>query len=195
MEIWKDIEGYEGLYQASNKGNIRSLNYRRKGISKLLKLREVTKGYLQVVLWKNKKSKCFQVHRLVAEAFIPNPDNLPQVNHKDENKENNKIENLEWCTNEYNHNYGTRNLRGCDGLKKYNIEKSKRVYQYTLDGKLVSVYSSATECNRSGYNQGCVSACCNGKIKTHKGYKWEYGQDYEALKKEYENNQLNSFDI
>ena len=173
MEIWKDIKGYEGLYQVSNEGRVKSLNFRRKGVEKVLKPRKVTKGYLQVALWKNRKRKDQMVHRLVGEAFIPNPDNLPQINHKNEDKTLNTVENLEWCTNEYNHNYGTRNIRAGVGLNK---NSSKIVYQYTLDGELVKVFPSTMECGRNGYKQGSVAACCRGKYgcKTHKGYRWSY---------------------
>lgn len=171
MEEWKDIEGYEGLYQVSNKGKVKSLKYRGSNNECVLKNRKTTKGYLQVALWKNQKHKEFQVHRIVAKAFIPNPDKLPQVNHKDENKTNNSVENLEWCTNEYNHNYGTRNLRASRGL---NGEGSKQVYQFTIEGKLLNIWPSTMECGRSGYCQTSVSNCCIGKQKTHKGYKWCY---------------------
>lgn len=123
-EEWKDIKGYEGLYQVSNLGRVRSLSryvkhrtiYILKG--KLLKQRTRGKGYLAVTLCKNSKLKHYYVHRLVAEAFIPNPNNLPQVNHKDENKSNNCVDNLEWCDDKYNTNYGTRNERHSMAIKK-----------------------------------------------------------------------------
>lgn len=171
MEKWKDIVGYEDLYQVSDEGRVKSLKYRGSNRECILKNRKATKGYLQVALWKNRKCKENQVHRLVAEAFISNPDNLPQVNHKDEDKTNNKVENLEWCTNEYNHNYGTRNLRAGGGL---NGIGSKQVYQITIGGKLVNIWPSAMECGRNGFSQSGISACCNGKLKTYKGYKWYY---------------------
>ena len=107
MEIWKDIEGYEGLYQVSNLGRVRSLNYNHTGNPKLLKLSLVRSGYNQCQLWNGGCAKMVLVHRLVAEAFIPNPDDLPQVNHKNEIKADNRVVNLEWCTSKYNMNYGT----------------------------------------------------------------------------------------
>ena len=104
-EIWKDIPEYEGLYQVSNLGNVRSLNYNRTGEIKLLKQGNVN-GYKVVILYKDGKKKNYLVHRLVAIAFLPNPNNLPIINHKDENPSNNNVNNLEWCTQAYNTNYG-----------------------------------------------------------------------------------------
>ena len=104
-EIWKDIDGYEGYYQVSNMGRVYSVK------NKMLLKQHLKRGYLECVLCKNGERKYIQAHRLVAITFIPNPDNLPQVNHKDENKQNNCVSNLEWCTAEYNINYGTRTER------------------------------------------------------------------------------------
>lgn len=109
-EIWKDIVGYEGFYQVSNLGNVRSLDrispnsygMPRKIKGHPMKLHLNTYGYYDIGLSKGVKHGIYKVHRLVAQAFIPNPNNLPQVNHKDENKMNNTVENLEWCTNRYN---------------------------------------------------------------------------------------------
>lgn len=108
IERFKNIEGYEGLYQVSNLGNVKSLNY---GKERILKPIKNGKGYLQVILCKNGKHKMYQVHRLVATVFLPNPNNLPCVNHKDENSLNNCLYNLEWCTYSYNNSYGTKNQR------------------------------------------------------------------------------------
>ena len=133
-EIFKEIEGYEGLYEVSNLGNIRSL---RKNI--ILKP-ALNQGYLQVNLVKDGITKVFLVHRLVAQAFIPNPNNLPLVNHKDYVKDNNNVENLEWCDSKYNNNYGTRNQRlRISMYKKYHksdyIEnKDKVIFLFGTDG-------------------------------------------------------------
>jgi hypothetical protein len=108
VEIWKDIEGYEGLYQVSNLGNVKSL-YTNKNLSYIKCGRD--REYLSVSLSKDKKLKIYYIHRLVAETFIDNPNNYPYVNHKDENKQNNCVNNLEWCSPKYNINYGTRKIK------------------------------------------------------------------------------------
>jgi len=123
MEIWLDIANYEGKYQVSNIGNIRSINYHRSGVDKLMKTQKLNNGYYSVGLTLNGVTKRFLVHRLVAEAFIPNPDKLPQVNHKDEDKSNNIVDNLEWCTFEYNLYYGSHFQR-C-GFSKRGIPRSE----------------------------------------------------------------------
>lgn len=172
-EIWKDIKGYEGKYQISSHGNVKSLNYNRTGKEHLL-IQSIDKhSYHSIHLCLYGKYKCFFIHRLVSEAFIPNPDNLPCVNHKDENKHNNHVDNLEWCTHKYNNEYGTRLKRVSESLLN-NPYTSNKVYQYTLDGKFVKEWKSTRECARNGFNQGAVFSCCIGERKTHKGYIWSY---------------------
>lgn len=111
--------------------------------------------------------KKFKVHRLVAEAFIDNPNNLAIVNHKDENKQNNIVDNLEWCDSKYNTNYGS-------AIQKKIQKLNKEVFQYTLDNKLVRKYTSRKETSNYGFNPSCVGGCCRGERKMHKGYKWSY---------------------
>lgn len=135
---------------------------------KVLKPGKNNKGYLQVHLCKNGKYKAFLVHRLVAQVFIPNPLNLPCVNHRDENPSNNHVENLEWCTYKYNTNYGTHNKRSAK-------TRSKTVLQLRKDGSLVRVWLSVMEVERQlHFSKGNISYCCNGKLHTAYGYKWYY---------------------
>ena len=136
-EIWRPIVGYEGLYEVSSYGRVRSLDRYVKGKSyrlhkgKVLSPGKNSRGYLSAVLSYNGKHKAITVHRLVAEAFLPNPDNLPEVNHKDEDKTNNRVENLEWCNHKYNMNYGTRNIRAKETAIKngYYTGLSKEEYR------------------------------------------------------------------
>ncbi len=126
-EEWKEIEGYEGLYKVSNTGRVRRIEHEIFGRChgrRILEEREVTQhndwhGYKKVHLWKKGKDKPFFVHRLVATAFIDNPNDYPQVNHKDEDKTNNVVTNLEWCTCKYNANYGTKKERVRIALKRH----------------------------------------------------------------------------
>ena len=175
-EEWKDIKNYEGLYQVSNWGRVKSLgNGKNYKYGRILKQSKNGRGYLFVSLCKSGKKKNYTIHRLVAETFIPNPDNLPQVNHKDENKNNNKVENLEWCTPSYNSNYGTRNKRASE--KKTNGKMSKSVIQYTLDGKFVKEWVSLHECSRNGFHHQNIILCCRGEYKQYKGFKWKYKKE------------------
>ena len=176
IEIWKTAiyDGiiYEGLYQVSNCGRLLSLNYHRSGKSKLLKPTKTKKGYLAVGLHKNGKRKMCKVHRLVAETFIPNPDNLPQINHIDENKKNNRVDNLEWCDNKYNTNYGTHNERISKTLT--NGKLSKTVLQFSKSGEFIREWPSTMECERNGFDHVAVGDCCRGKQKSAYGYIWRY---------------------
>ena len=193
-EIWKDIRDYEGLYQISNNGNVKSLGrwvyYKNKGKrwkkEKILKPSVVKGGYLHVGLHKNGKIKNYLVHRLVAEAFIQNPNNYPQVNHKDENPSNNFVNNLEYCDAKYNVNYGTRNKRVAEKMKgkklseesknKISEANSKPVLQIDqLTDTIIAEFPSINEVQRQlGINQSNISKCCLGKINTAYSFKWQY---------------------
>lgn len=180
LEEWRDIRGYEGLYQVSNFGRVRSLDkisrnrwgeYLLKGC--VLAPLVGTKGYLLVRLYKNGSAKTLKIHRLVAEAFIPNPNNLPQVNHKDENKQNNVVSNLEWCDNFYNSRYGTRNQKIGEYFR--NGPTSKPVSMYSIGGTLLKTFPSCSEAARElGLYQACISSCCRGDKKTYKGVVWRF---------------------
>ena len=164
-EIWCPIKGYEGLYEVSDKGRVKSLKF---GKERILKPVRNTCGYLQVSLYKKGEMKPYRIHRLVAKTFIPNPDNLPQVNHIDENPSNNKSENLEWCDQKYNNNYGTRAKRQADKC-------SKPVIQFTKDGEFVREWKSMNDVQRNlGYSNGNISSCCTGRYKSAYGYIWKF---------------------
>ena len=131
-------------------------------------------GYYRIWLWIGGVQKCFLVHRLVALAFLPNPDNLPEVNHKDENKTNNMVGNLEWCSKSYNINYGTRNER-CGEKILNRKDQSRPVKQFTKDGVFIKEYPSMHEVERqTGFYNGHISKCCNGKLKSAYCYIWRY---------------------
>lgn len=133
-EIWKEIEGYEGLYEVSNFGRVKSLKRDKNG--KLMSLQKDKDGYPVVGLYFKGNLKLHKVHRLVAQTFLSNPDNLPQVNHKDEDKTNNMVDNLEWCTPGYNTNYGTRNIRVRNKeLGKIVSEESRKKMSDSAKGK------------------------------------------------------------
>ena len=128
-QIWKDIEGYEGLYQVSNTGKVRSLNYKGTGKKKIWKYAITINTYKQIALYKNGEIKYYYIHRLVALAFIPNPNNYPVINHKDENPDNNAVWNLEWCTQEYNINYGNcrKKMSKAHKGKQFTEERRKKL--------------------------------------------------------------------
>lgn len=181
-EIWKDIAGYEGLYQVSNLGNVRGLDRDVECVDsirhykgRMMKQYKKSNGYLQVCLRRQSPNNVL-VHRIVADAFVPNPCHLPCVNHKDENKENNRADNLEWCTVEFNNHYGEGNKNRCENSKRGSINRlAKTVLQFSLDGKFIAEYYSAMEAGRKNdVGQGGISECCNGKQKTAYGYIWKY---------------------
>lgn len=170
-EIWKDIAGYEGMYQVSNLGRVKSLaritknQYGKQDY--ILKTKKSDNGYISIGLFKNNKQEILLVHRLVAQAFVPNPNDYPIVNHKDEDSTNNNANNLEWCTYEYNNNYGTRSLRS-------SITKQKKIVQYDLDGKFIKIWDSAKEAIEKLGLSNHVTDVCHKRRKTCGGYKWEF---------------------
>ena len=163
QEIWKDIKGYEGLYQISNLGNVKSIS---KKVKKLKPFNDKD-GYKLVNLYKNKKIKQVRVHRLVGINFIPNPNNLPQINHKDEDKSNNIVSNLEWVSLIDNCNYGTRNQR-----------ISKRVNQYDLKGNFIRTWDSIIQIEKEmNIFHSRIIEACKGQRKQIGGYKWRYADE------------------
>lgn len=182
MEIWKDIKGYEGCYQISSNGRLRSLDRYVNGISgckrlfrgKLMNLYLDKGGYQINLLAKNGKKKNVKIHRLVANAFIPNPKHKKQVNHINEVKTDNRVKNLEWATNRENNMHNGKHLRLKKKLRN-NPKTSKTVYQYDLNGNFIKKWPSTRETSRSGnFDHVGVWACANGINKTHLGYKWSY---------------------
>lgn len=195
--VWRDIPGYEGKYQVSNTGQVRSLNYRgNTGKTKILKQDTDRDGYKRVRLSKNGKVKRYGVHRLVALTFIPNSNNYPMINHKDENKANNAVWNLEWCTIQYNNNYGTHNEKLSKSLKGKNNPmygkkgnntmygkkgkehpKSKAVLMFTKEGEFIKRFDSVADANeylgKGRYNTN-IYLCAEGTNKIAYGYIFKY---------------------
>lgn len=187
QEVWKDIKGYEGYYQVSNYGRVKSL-FRiipgRWGAmtvqERIIKESPNSWGYSQVGLNKLGKTRPARVHRLVAEAFLENPDNLPEVNHIDENKANNHVNNLEWCSTSDNHLHGTMpkqrraNALKNNGLTEANEHRKRSVKSICVNTGKEKVYEYMGLARKEGFNVGCISNVCSGRVKTHKGYYWEY---------------------
>lgn len=175
-EIWRSVKDYEGLYEVSNYGRVRNC---RTGL--VLRPHKHRDGYLLVNLCKDGVMKSHSVHRLVAMAFPDlvdwtedakgRPFEELTVNHLNEDKSDNRVENLQWCPLKYNLNYGTRNERVAKS--KTNGKRSKTVYMY-LNGKLCGLWPSTHECGRNGFNQSNVATCCRGVMKQYKGYTWSY---------------------
>jgi len=166
-EEWKVIENYED-YSISNLGNVVSRKFQEE---RILKQKIDKDGYRRVHLSKNGTSKYFFVHRLVAQAFILNPNNLPQINHKDEKKDNNCDKNLEWCDAKYNNNYGDRTRIA---IKKSSMTRSQPVKGTNLSDGSILRFKSATEAGKNGFYQSTIWHCLKGKARKHNGYKWEY---------------------
>lgn len=182
-EIWKPITGFEGLYEISNFGRVKSLSKKVKSrwgyrttSERILKPRfDGRKNYYKVYLGANHE---FQVHRLVAQAFIPNPKNKPQVNHKNGNKIDNRVDNLEWVTIGENGKHAFLNglwKPAWKGIKGSNSYFAKKVNQYNLDGTFIKTWGSIVEIEQSlGISEPSISQCCNGKTKKSHGYIWKF---------------------
>lgn len=193
-EIWKDIKGYEDLYQVSNLGRVRSLNhFRKNGTGIYLQKGRIlnpqnTGGYCFVRLSKNGKDKAYLIHRLVAQTFILNLKQYNEINHKDENKKNNRVDNLEWCTHKYNINYGDGNKKRSltesktKSLNTYSQNyngfggKKKAVLQYDLEGNFIKEWHSITEASRT-LNLNKIWEVCNGRRNKCGNYIWKYKKE------------------
>ncbi len=177
-EVWKNICGYEGLYQVSNLGNVKSLNYAHRGYAKNLVPKKNNSGRLWVELVKDGVKKPMLIHRLVANEFIDNPNNYPQINHKDENPTNNCVDNLEWCTGLYNIRYSL--ALHPERSRSRKMRKTRKIIgneirQIDLSGNEVCTWKDIREIvNTTGMSQWSITQCCDGKRKTAYGFRWQY---------------------
>lgn len=215
VEEWRDIKGYEGLYQVNNEGRVKALEKTwvcgnrgsvRHQDEKIVAMLKCNKGgYIQVHLSCNHKRNTIPIHKLVAEAFIPNPNGYTVVHHIDHDPSNNKVENLVWMDkNEHNKMHAkergeklrgipnpqhSKALKGRPNPKVAEKERnrkdlSKPCVQLTNNDEFVKIWPSTAEAARNGFHSGCISQCCNGKLKTHRKYKWMYLDDYEKMLEE-----------
>lgn len=185
MEVWKDVSGFEGEYQVSNFGRIKSVgrtiitsNGKQYYLpERILKLRKSDCGYIRVGLWKAQRAFYKSVHRLVAEAFIPNPENKPQVNHKDGNKNNNKVSNLEWstCSENLKHKFCVLGYKSWMFNKKGKDCAFSKIILQIKDGEVIAEFYGAAEAQRkTGIDNSSIHKACRHKYKTAGGYQWTY---------------------
>lgn len=174
MIIWKDIKNYEGYYQVSNDGRVKSLKYAKSNNKREL-VQSLRNGYKCVTLAKNGKKENINVHRLIAETFIPNQDNKPEVDHINTIKTDNRVENLRWVDRTGNNNNELTKRKRSVTLTNRK-DQSKKIYQIDLEtGEIVKTWESTKDCEKNGYPaRQYIRECCNGKRKTYKGYKWSY---------------------
>lgn len=195
MEEWRDIgfvkgTDFTGLYMVSSEGNVKALERDMYGVcyngtpyhyhspERVLVLNKLRSGYVYVDLCNNGIKIRELVHRLVAKLFIPNPDNLPYVNHKNRITDDNRVKNLEWCTPQYNVNYDGAHERAMDVLSE---RKAYKIVQLDLDGNIVKIWDSIRKATRVGFSDSCIRACISGRCKTHKGYIWKKLDDFENI--------------
>lgn len=188
-EVWRDVKDYEGLYQVSNMGNVKSLDriiIKKDGKSKTIKERVLSpnkssNGYLTVQLYPQIEHKRWLIHRLVAQAFIPNPYNLPQIDHINAIRDCNKVDNLRWVTvseNKFNPITRKHNSEAKTGKYGKLHPRSKPVLQYDLDGNYIREWENSRQIERVlGKKHSNITACCRGKRKTAVGYIWKYKSD------------------
>lgn len=184
-EEWRPVVGFEGLYEVSNLGRVKSVqriaygSYRKRVVpERIMALHYARGGYLRTSLHKDGEMRTFAIHRLVAEAFIPNPENLPQVNHKNEVKDDNRASNLEWCSLDYNVHYGT----GIERRSKTQVNGPCAVPVLQIDPstmEIIKEWPSMAEAERNGFSHGCVSNCCKNRYlregnNVYHGFIWRY---------------------
>ena len=182
-EKYLPIEGFPD-YLITSQGRVISLKY---GKMKELNQRKTYGGYMLVTLSKNGERYDKTVHRLVAQAFIPNPENKTEVNHIDEDKTNNQVSNLEWMTHKQNLNHGSRNERAGKAISKTNGDgrrkgknhpRARAVIGFKIDGCAIKYYKYINECEKDGFHQSGVIRCCTGERKSHKGFEWFYADEF-----------------
>jgi hypothetical protein len=186
IEIWTPVEGFE-RFELSNLGRVKNTNWHNTGKVVITEGSPNSNDYNTFHARNGEESKTFKIHRLVGEYYLPNPLNLPQINHKIEGPEGKKLNKviynedmtinydlttIEWCDPTYNNNYGTRTERAAEA--NTNGKRSKPVQQFTLDGEFVQEWHSTAECGRNGFDQGNISRCCRGLKKCYKGFIWKY---------------------
>lgn len=179
-EIWKEVPLYKGILSVSNTGKVKRLNYKNSGKDRDLSIQVKKNQVCCISVLIDGRCRTLSVHRLVAITFLPNPNNYPCVNHKDENRLNNNVDNLEWCSYEYNNNYMTRNRRISES--KINGKKSKAVLQFDKEGNLIKEWPSTREVERQlGFKQNGIAACARGKAhyNTAYGFIWKYKADIQ----------------
>lgn len=186
MEEWKDIKGYDGLYQVSNLGRVKSLGNDKSRKEKILKAETTKGGYLRVNLYKKMKGKHMLIHRMVADAFIPNPENKPYIDHIDGNPFNNSIDNLRWCTHKENMNNPIAKQRIGEFMKGHSVSQElrekirdthrKSIYQIDkINEHIIREWPSIIDAERElGIDHRKISNCCNGKRKTAGDFIWKY---------------------
>lgn len=195
MEKWKEIPGLNGRYLASDLGRIKSIDsvvschksHYRKQPGKILKPYEGKNGYEKVTVFIDGKRKYTTVHRLVASAFIPNPKKKEQVNHKNGNRSDNRLCNLEWCTMSENIKHSFRELdrprkSHFKGVTGKDHPLSKKIAKLDIHGNIIKIYDAMNDAKRDGFNIGNILSCCQGKRKSHQGYKWQYySKSFDAI--------------
>jgi hypothetical protein len=170
VEAWMPVTGFESLYEVSDSGRVRSLQ-RKTTSGRILKPTADKDGYLKVSLSKNNRKETKFVHRLVAAAFVDNPSGLTIVNHKDENKQNNRADNLEYCTIQYNSTYN-------DVHRRRGAAQRKAIIQYDNEGRIVAIWTGRVEIEqRLGVRGGNITSACRGKRKTAYGFRWRYADE------------------